>query len=142
MSIKPPYTLCPICNRMHRGWAYSDRNKRLWTRWGQLSLRYFCSRHHQNIYHAIKRHYGEDAMIDPTGHEIAAMRSAIQPLSEFVEAEMGWETPLKEYDRDEILMLIEVIVTAYHAALITAAENQWPETDIPFDPTKSLKAGG
>lgn len=81
-------------------------------------------------------------MIDPTGHEIAAMRTAIKPLSEFVEAEMGWETSLKEYERDEILMLVEVIVTAYHEALIAAAEKQWPEIDIPFDTTKSLKHGG
>ena len=81
-------------------------------------------------------------MIDPTGHELAAMRSAIKPLCEFVENEMGWETPLQDYDRDEILLLIEVIVTAYHESLIAAAGTQWPEIDIPFDPSKSLKAGG
>jgi hypothetical protein len=59
-------------------------------------------------------------MIDPTGHEIAAIRSAIKPLSEFIDTEMGWETPLSDYDREEILMLIEVIITAYHHSLIEA----------------------
>lgn len=141
MSVKPPYTLCPICNRMHRGFAYHDRHKRLWTKWGQQSLRYFCSMHHQRLYHAIKQKYGEEAMIDPTGHEIAAMRSAIKPLSEFIEAEMGWETPLSDYDRAEILLLIEVVVTAYHESLIAAAEKQWPDIDMPFDPNKTMKVG-
>ena len=70
------------------------------------------------------------------------MRSSIKPLCEFVENEMGWETPLQDYDRDEILLLIEVIVTAYHESLIAAADKQWPEIDIPFDPNKSLKRGG
>jgi Family of unknown function (DUF6511) len=142
MSIKPAYLLCPLCNRFPHGFGYSDPKSRMWMRAGQQSMRVFCSRYHQHIYHAVKRHYGEDSMIDPAPHEIAAMRAAIKPLTEFVESEMGFETPLMEYDRDEILALIEVIVTAYHDALLLAAEKQWPEIDIPFDPKKSLKAGG
>lgn len=78
-------------------------------------------------------------MIDPDGHEIAAMRSAIGPMSEFVESEIGWETRFQDYEREEILMLIEVIVTAYQDALIVRAETKWPDIDIPFNATKTQK---
>ena len=127
MSIKPPYTLCPICNRFPRGWGYTDPRFRMASPMGRETIRSFCSQTHQQFYHRIKQQHGEDVMIDPTGHEIAAMRSAIKPLSEYIEHEMGWETPLSDYDRDEILTLIEVVVTAYHESLIAAACKHWPE---------------
>ena len=78
-------------------------------------------------------------MIDPTGNEIAAMRAALKPLSEFIDAEMEFETPLSDYDRHEILTLIEVIVTAYHDKLVELAEEQWPQINMPYDPNKHLK---
>lgn len=78
-------------------------------------------------YLPIYQKYGEDAVIDPTSHEIAAMRAVIKPLSEYIEHDMGWETPLNDYDRQEILTLIEVVVTAYHEALTKATETQWPD---------------
>ena len=65
-------------------------------------------------------------MIDPTGEEKAAMRSALQPLSDYIEHEIGWETPLSDFDRCEILELIEVIVTSYHNALLATASKHWP----------------
>jgi hypothetical protein len=110
----------------------------LWRQSGQHSLRYFCSRQHQDFYAAVKRTHGRDAMIDPTPHEIAAMRAAIQPMAEYIGADIGYEKPLKDYSRAEILTLIEVVVTAYQDALQKEAHAQWPEINIPFDPSKSL----
>lgn len=77
-------------------------------------------------------------MIDPAPHEIAAMRAAIQPMAEYIGADIGFDKPLKDYSREEILTLIEVVVTAYQDALQKAAHTQWPEIDIPFDPSKNL----
>lgn len=80
-------------------------------------------------------------MIDPTPHEIAAMRAAIQPMAEYIGADVGYNKPIQDYSREEILTLIEVIVTAYQDALQKAAHQQWPDIEIPFDPSKKLGGG-
>ena len=53
-------------------------------------------------------------MIDPTQDELAAMQAALNPLGEYV-ASIGMHRPLSAYSQQEILTLIEVIVTAYYA---------------------------
>lgn len=62
-------------------------------------------------------------MIDATVTERAAMAAALHPLGEFV-AEVGLEKPLADYTRDQILTLVEVVVDAYHAHLVEAAERE------------------
>lgn len=56
-------------------------------------------------------------MIDPTDMEVAAIRSCLSPLGEFV-GEMGMERPLANYSREEILTLIDVVVTAYQGYML------------------------
>ena len=56
-------------------------------------------------------------MIDPTKEEKEAMEAAIQPLAEIV-TEIGMHLPLQDYRRDQILTVIEVIITAYQDYLI------------------------
>ncbi len=80
-------------------------------------------------------------MIDPTPYEIAAMRAAIQPMAEYIGADVGYNKPIQDYSREEILTLIEVIVTAYQDSLQKAAHQQWPEIEIPFDASKTLGGG-
>lgn len=141
MSYPPKYPLCAVCNRFPRGFGYHDPRFRMWSQMGQQSLRSFCSSACQQTYSAIKQHYGEEAMIDPTAQEMKAMHSVIEPLSEYIDAEIGWETPLGDYDRHEIMSLIEVVVTAYHDALLKETANRYPDA-APYDPKSSIKQGG
>jgi len=58
-------------------------------------------------------------MVDPTELEQAAMASALMPLGEYV-ASIGMDRPLQDYSREEVLTLIEVVVTAFQEHLIQA----------------------
>lgn len=62
-------------------------------------------------------------MIDATETERAAMVAALRPLGDFV-AQLGLQRPLADYNRDEILTLVEVVVDAYHDHLVEAAEHE------------------
>ncbi len=136
--MRPAYPLCPLCNRITRGFGYSNPRLFLWIRAGAESMRCFCSRNCQEFYAAIKKQYGEDCVIDPTPQEIAAIRAAVNPMAEYVGAEIGFDKPLAQYSREQVLALVEVIVTAYHDAILSATHAQWPNITIPYDPTKRL----
>jgi len=60
-------------------------------------------------------------MIDPTEHEIAAMRAASPVAGEYVDS-LG-KSDLAAFSENEWLTLIEVIVTAYTDALRDLASN-------------------
>ena len=62
-------------------------------------------------------------MIDATETEKAAMGAALRPLGDYV-AQLGLQRPLADYTRDEILTLVEVVIDAYHAHLVEAAERE------------------
>lgn len=67
-------------------------------------------------------------MIDPTKNESAAMEAALMPLGEYV-ASIGMNRPLANYQKDEVLALIETVVTAYQDNL----RQQFPTSEeIPF----------
>ena len=65
-------------------------------------------------------------MIDPTEHERAAMIAALIPLGEIV-TEIGMDKPLADYTREEVLPLIEVVVTAYQDHL-----RELDGAEVPF----------
>lgn len=60
-------------------------------------------------------------MIDASDLERQAMRSCLAPLGEYV-GSIGMERPLADYRQEEVLMLIEVVVTAYQEHMIDAHE--------------------
>ena len=62
-------------------------------------------------------------MIDATETEKVAMGAALRPLGDYV-AQLGLQRPLADYTRDEILTLVEVVIDAYHAHLVEAAERE------------------
>lgn len=64
-------------------------------------------------------------MIDATDLEQAAMAAALVPLGEYV-GSIGMHRPLAEYTKQEVLTLIEVVVTAYQDHFSTHND------DIPF----------
>jgi hypothetical protein len=64
-------------------------------------------------------------MIDPTDFEKACMEKALRPLGEIV-AEIGPHKAFADLTREQVLMLIEVIVMAYMDELSKGSE------EIPF----------
>ena len=65
-------------------------------------------------------------MTDPTNLEKSAMTAALRPLGEYV-GTVGMQRPLADFQRHEVLTLIEVVITAYQDYMANANLN-----DIPF----------
>jgi len=63
----------------------------------------------------------EGRMIDPSDMEIAAMQSCLAPLGEYV-GSIGMQRPLADYSRQEVLTLIDVVVTAYQDRMLEEHE--------------------
>lgn len=65
-------------------------------------------------------------MIDPTHNEQVAMEAVLPRLGEYV-ASVGMDRPLSAYTREEVLQLVDVVLTGYFESL----RKLTPE-DIPF----------
>jgi hypothetical protein len=63
----------------------------------------------------------EDAVIDPSDLELAAMRAALAPLGDYVST-IGMDRPLADYCKEEVLRLVEVVVDAYQAHMLNEHE--------------------
>lgn len=60
-------------------------------------------------------------MVNPSEMELAAMQACLIPLGEYV-GSIGMQRPLADYRRNEVLMLIDVVVTAYQARMVEEHE--------------------
>ena len=102
---------CAVCSRKAKGFGYFNPRlprsdpRRYSDRW------VFCSMRCQNAFCKLMTKT-EGQMIDPSEMELAAMRSCLAPLGEYV-GSIGMQRPLADYSKDEVLMLIDVVVTAY-----------------------------
>ncbi len=65
-------------------------------------------------------------MIDPTHNEKAAMEAVLPLLGEYV-ASVGMDKPLSAYSREEILQMVDVVLTAYFDNL-----RELTPDDVPF----------
>ena len=111
---------CAICSRKAKGYGWfnprlkpSDPN-RYSDKW------VFCSRRCQDAF-CLLMTKTEARMIDPSDMELAAMRACLSPLGEYV-GSIGMERPLADYTREEVLTLIEVVVTAYQDRMLEEHE--------------------
>jgi hypothetical protein len=111
---------CAICYRKAKGYGWfnprlkpSDPN-RYSDEW------VFCSRRCQDAF-CLLMTKTEARMIDPSDMELAAMRACLSPLGEYV-GSIGMERPLADYTREEVLTLIDVVVTAYQDQMIEEHE--------------------
>lgn len=111
---------CAVCSRQAKGLGwFNARLKR--SDPARYSDRWvFCSMPCQNAFSQIMNKT-EGHMIDPSDMEIAAMRSCLSPLGEYV-GEIGIERPLADYSREEVLTLIDVVVTAYQEQMLAEHE--------------------
>ena len=64
-------------------------------------------------------------MIDHTDFERDCMNKALRPLGEYI-AEIGTDKTFRDLTREQVLTLIEVVVTAYMDKLFKGSE------EIPF----------
>lgn len=111
---------CAVCSRQAKGLGWFNarlkRNDpaRYSDRW------VFCSMACQNAFSQIMNKT-EGHMIDPTDMEVAAMQSCLSPLGEYV-GEIGMGRPLADYSREEVMALVEVVVSAYQASMLAEHE--------------------
>ncbi|QLS00505.1 DUF6511 domain-containing protein [Enterobacter roggenkampii] len=120
---------CAVCSRKAKGFGYfnprlprSD-SRRYSDRW------VFCSMRCQNAFCKLMTKT-EGQMIDPSEMELAAMASCLAPLGECV-GSIGMQRPLAEYSKDEVLRLIEVVVSAYQEYMLVEHERM-AERDRAF----------
>jgi hypothetical protein len=69
-------------------------------------------------------------MIDPSDMEMAAMRACLAPLGEYVGDRSACSVPLADYSRDEVLTLIDVVVTAYQDLHDRPSTSAWPQRTV------------
>lgn len=102
----------------------------------------FCSMRCQKAFSRLMERltpFQEDAVIDPSDMEIAAMQSALAPLGEYV-ASIGMDRPLADYGKDEVLHLVEVVVDAYQAHMLAEHERMVERDRTFFEQLASRKA--
>ena len=111
---------CAVCIREARGFGYVDPSLRRGDTRRDTARRQFCSMRCQRAFSQLMQKT-EGRVIDPTEMEQAAMASCLAPLGEYV-ATVDMQRPLADYRREEVLTLIEVVVTAYQAHMLEAHE--------------------
>ena len=117
--------ICAVCGREGRGYCWvSDRNGPRDSD-GRRFFKRFCSRECQ-LLHSKRAKVGGGIVIDPTHNESEAMKLTLKPLGEYV-ASIGIQRPLADYTREEILQLVDVVLTAYFENL----RDLTPD-DVPF----------
>jgi len=106
---------CAVCHRTARGFGwFNPRVPR------SDPSRYNDTRRCQEAFSKLMNKT-EGRMIDPSDMEIAAMQSCLAPLGEYV-GSIGMQRPLADYSRQEVLMLIDVVVTAYQDRMLQEHE--------------------
>jgi hypothetical protein len=72
----------------------------------------------------------EGQMIDPSEMEIAAIQACLGPLGDYVAA-IGIDLPLASYRKEDVLQLIDVVITAYQECM-TVEHERVAERDRSF----------
>jgi endogenous inhibitor of DNA gyrase (YacG/DUF329 family) len=117
--------ICAICGREGRGFCWLAPKDGPRTPDGKPLFKCFCSKRCQDI-HRQRLKAGGGVMIDPTRNEKAAMEAVLPRLGEYV-ASIGMDRPLSDYSREEVLQLVDVVLTAYFDKL-----REITPDDVPF----------
>ena len=80
-------------------------------------------------------------MIDPSEIEMSAMAACLSPLGEYV-ASIGMERALASYSRDEVLQLIEIVVTKYQDYMLVEHERMEARDTQIFEEHLAFAEGG
>lgn len=117
--------ICAVCGREGRGFCWVSSREEPRTADGKRLFKRFCSMQCQSLY-AKRFKAGGGIVIDPTHNEKAAMEAVLPHLGEYV-ASVGMDKPLSAYSREEILRMVDVVLTTYFDNL----RDLTPE-DVPF----------
>jgi hypothetical protein len=117
--------ICAVCGREGRGYCWVSPKDGPRTPNGKRIFKRFCSPACQDIY-VSRSEAGGGTVVDPTHNERAAMEAVLPRLGDYVAA-IGMERPLSAYTRDEVLQLVDVVLTAYFDSL-----RELTPDDIPF----------
>jgi len=117
--------ICAICGREGRGFCWLSPRNGLRAPDGKPLFKRFCSMRCQDI-HLQRLKAGGGVVIDPTHNEKAAMEAVLPSLGEYV-ASIGMDRPLSAYSREEVLQLVDVVLTAYFDNL-----RELTPDDVPF----------
>jgi len=118
--------VCAVCSRQARGFGWVNPRLTRSDPRRPASYRKFCSLRCQGAYSNLMKRTGK--MIDPTEMEQAALAACLGPLGDYVTA-LGLDTPLAAYSKDQILGLIDVVVTTYQDQMVAGHEAQ---AGVPF----------
>lgn len=111
---------CAICSRQAKGFGWFNASyprhdpRRYSDRW------VFCSMRCLDAFSKLMTKT-ERRMVDPSEMEVSAMHACLAPLGEYV-GSIGMDRPLADYTRDEVLTLVDVVVTAYQARMLDEHE--------------------
>lgn len=131
---------CAVCHRTARGFGWFNPRiprsdpSRYNDKW------VFCSRRCQEAFSKLMNKT-EGRMIDPSDMEIAAMQSCLAPLGEYV-GSIGMQRPLADYSRQEVLMLIDIVVTAYQDRMLQEHERMAAQDRKLFEQRMANQAAG
>ena len=115
---------CAVCSREARGFGYFNAALRRSDPRRYSDQWVFCSMRCMNAFSKVMdRLTGvrEDAVIDPSDLELAAMRAALAPLGDYIST-IGMERPVADYRKEEVLRMVEVVIDAYQAHMLKEHE--------------------
>ena len=113
---------CLICTRQARGFGYFHPDIPRGQPGRESDQWVFCSMRCLNVFCMLMKREG-GGMIDPSDMERAAMMSCLLPLWNFIE-KTGIGRPLEQYSKQEVLALVEVVVTAYQQYMVDEHERR------------------
>lgn len=111
---------CAVCHRTAKGFGWFNPRVPRSDPFRYNDQWVFCSRRCQEAFSTLMNKT-EGHMIDPSDMEIAAMQSCLTPMGEYV-GSIGMQRPLADYTRQEVLTLIDVVVTTYQDRMLEAHE--------------------
>ncbi len=111
---------CAVCHRKAKWFGWSNPRVRRSDPSRYNDKWVFCSRRCQEAFSTLMNKT-EGQMIDPSDMEISAMQSCLGPLGEYV-GSIGMQRPLADYTREEVLTLIDVVVTKYQDHMLEEHE--------------------
>ena len=113
---------CLICTRQARGFGYFHSHIPRGQPGRESAQWVFCSMRCLNVFSLQMQQTG-GSMLNSSDMERAAMASCLMPLWDFIE-KTGSGRPLAAYSKDEVLALVEVVVTAYQQYMIEEHERR------------------
>ena len=116
---------CAVCGREARGFGWFNPWMKATDPRQTQQQRWSCSRRCQNAYARQMKLRGNVPMDRPTELEKEAIAETLPALGEYV-ARLGMERPLAQYSREEILGMVDVIVTVFQQRLVEKLELECP----------------